>query len=57
MLGSLLSAAFIRIESNSKDSVLLPALVELRYPTEQGSEAAVEFAIKPENLHAANDHT
>ena len=45
------------IESNSKDSVLLPALVELRYPTGQGSETAVEFAIKPENLHDANDHT
>jgi pimeloyl-ACP methyl ester carboxylesterase len=45
------------IESNSKDSVLLPALVELRYPTGEGSETAVEFAIKPENLHDANDHT
>jgi pimeloyl-ACP methyl ester carboxylesterase len=45
------------IERNSKDSVLLPALVELRYPTGQGSETAVEFAIKPENLHDANDHT
>ena len=45
------------IESNSKYSMLLPALVELRYPTGQGSETAVEFAIKPESLHAANDHT
>jgi pimeloyl-ACP methyl ester carboxylesterase len=45
------------IESNSKDSMLLPALVELRYPTGQGSETAVEFAIKPENLHDKNDHT
>jgi pimeloyl-ACP methyl ester carboxylesterase len=45
------------IESNSKDSVLNTALVELRYPTVQGSETAVEFAIKPENLHDANDHT
>jgi pimeloyl-ACP methyl ester carboxylesterase len=45
------------IESNSKDSMLLPALVELRYPTGQGSETAVRFAIKPENLHDANDHT
>ena len=44
------------IESNFKASVLLPALVELRYPTGQGSETAVEFAIKPENLHDANDH-
>jgi pimeloyl-ACP methyl ester carboxylesterase len=41
------------IESNSRDSVLLPALDELRYPTGQGSETAVEFAIKPENYHDA----
>ena len=41
------------IESGSKDSVLLPALVELRYPTGQGSETAVEFAIRPESLHDA----
>ena len=45
------------IDRYSKDSVLLPALVELRYPTAQGSETAVRFAIKPENLHDANDHT
>ena len=36
------------IESNSKDSVPFLALVELRYPTSQGLETAVEFAIKPE---------
>jgi pimeloyl-ACP methyl ester carboxylesterase len=41
------------IESGSKDSVLLPALDELRYPTGQGSETAVEFAIKPESYHDA----
>ena len=41
------------IESGSKDSVLLPALVALQYPTGQGSETAVEFAIKPENIHDA----
>jgi pimeloyl-ACP methyl ester carboxylesterase len=34
------------IESNTRDSVLLPALVPLQYPTGQGSETAVEFAIK-----------
>jgi pimeloyl-ACP methyl ester carboxylesterase len=41
------------IESNSRDSVLLPALDALQYPTGQGSETAVEFAIKPENYHDA----
>jgi pimeloyl-ACP methyl ester carboxylesterase len=41
------------IESGSKDSVLLPALDALRYPTGQGSETAVEFAIKPEYIHEA----
>jgi pimeloyl-ACP methyl ester carboxylesterase len=35
------------IESNSKDSMLLPALVELRYPTGQGSETAVELRSSP----------
>ena len=41
------------IESDSKDSVLNTALVPLQYPTGQGSETAVEFAIKPENYHDA----
>ena len=41
------------IESNSRDSVLLPALIQLQYPTGQGEETAVEFAIKPENIHDA----
>src|SRR5215217_5354552 len=41
------------IESNTRDSVLLPALVPLQYPTGQGSETAVEFAIKPEDIHDA----
>src|ERR671913_1062802 len=35
------------IEGNSRDSVLLPALIQLQYPTGQGEETAVEFAIKP----------
>ena len=35
------------IESNSKDSMLLPALVELRYSTGQGSETAVELRSSP----------
>jgi pimeloyl-ACP methyl ester carboxylesterase len=41
------------IESNSRDSVLLPALDALQYPTGQGEETAVEFAIKLENYHDA----
>jgi len=41
------------IESNSRDSVLLPALDALQYPTGEGEETAVEFAIKPENYHDA----
>ena len=41
------------IEQGSKDSVLLPALDQLRYPTGRGSETAVEFAIKPESYHDA----
>jgi pimeloyl-ACP methyl ester carboxylesterase len=41
------------IESNSKDSVLNTALVPLQYPTGQGAETAVEFAIDPEKFHDA----
>ena len=41
------------IENNSRDSVLLPALIQLQYPTGQGEETAAEFAIKPENIHDA----
>jgi pimeloyl-ACP methyl ester carboxylesterase len=39
------------IASRSQDSVVFPALVELQYPTGEGEETAVEFAIKPENIH------
>jgi len=39
------------IENNTRDSVLLQALDALQYPTGQGEETAVEFAIKPENIH------
>jgi pimeloyl-ACP methyl ester carboxylesterase len=35
------------VEASSKDSVLNSALVPLKYPTGQGSETAVEFAIEP----------
>ncbi len=41
------------IESGSKDSVLNTALMPLQYPTGQGSETAVEFAIDPEKFHDA----
>ena len=41
------------IEQDSKDSVLNTALVPLQYPTGQGTETAVEFAIDPEKFHDA----
>ena len=39
------------IESDSRDSVLMAALMPLQYPTGQGEETAVEFAIDPEKFH------
>src|ERR671920_1419216 len=39
------------IASNSRDSVVLPALVELQYPTGEGQETGVEFTIDPEKFH------
>ena len=41
------------VESTSKDSVLNAALVPLHYPTGQGAQTAVEFAINPAHLHDA----
>src|SRR5712692_4121011 len=41
------------VESGSKDSVLSSALVPLHYPTGQGAETAVEFAINPAQLQDA----
>jgi len=41
------------IEADSKDSVLNSALVPLQYPTGQGTETAVEFAIDPDKFHDA----
>jgi pimeloyl-ACP methyl ester carboxylesterase len=38
-------------ESGSKDSVLSSALVPLHYPTGQGTETAVEFAVNPARFH------
>src|SRR5947209_7904572 len=43
----------IEAESTSKDSVLSTVLVPLQYPTGQGAETAVEFAINPANFHDA----
>ncbi len=43
----------IDIESDSKDSVLNTALMQLQYPTGEGSETAVEFAIDPAQFHDA----
>jgi len=39
------------IASNSKDSVVYPTLRPLQYPTGEGQETAVEFAIDPEKFH------
>src|ERR687898_909924 len=39
------------IASNSRDSVVLPALIELQYPTGEGQETTVEFTIDPEKFH------
>lgn len=41
------------VESTSKDSILNAALVPLHYPTGQGAETAVEFAIQPTHLQEA----
>lgn len=41
------------IEQDSKDSVLTTALMQLQYPTGEGEEKAVEFAIDPEKFHDA----
>src|SRR2546430_8822109 len=41
------------VESGSKDNVLSSAPVPLHYPTGQGAETAVEFAINPARFHDA----
>jgi pimeloyl-ACP methyl ester carboxylesterase len=41
------------VESGSKDSVLMTALVPLQYPIGDGTETAVEFAIDPAEFHEA----
>jgi pimeloyl-ACP methyl ester carboxylesterase len=60
VVGLIFVAAFARDEgeqlgavaSGSKDSVLNTAQVSLRYPTGNGGETAVEFAIHPSKVHA-----
>ena len=42
-----------RWRTGSKDSVLNSALVPLHYPSANGGEPAVEFAIDPEKFHEA----
>jgi len=41
------------VESTSKDSVLMPALLPLQYPTGDGAATATEFAIDPAQFHDA----
>jgi pimeloyl-ACP methyl ester carboxylesterase len=41
------------VENTSKDSVLNAALVPLHYPTGQGAQTAVEFAINPAHIREA----
>jgi pimeloyl-ACP methyl ester carboxylesterase len=41
------------VESGSKDSILSSAQVALKYPTGQGTQTAVEFAINPAHFHEA----
>ena len=43
----------LAIEEDSRDSVLLTALVPLQYPTGNGTETATEFAINPEKIQEA----
>jgi pimeloyl-ACP methyl ester carboxylesterase len=43
----------IEIENDSKDSVLNTSLMPLQYPTGEGEETAVEFAIDPAKFHDA----
>src|SRR3712207_1006938 len=41
------------IEADSKDSVLTTVLLQWRYPTGEGDETEIEFAIDPERFHDA----
>jgi pimeloyl-ACP methyl ester carboxylesterase len=41
------------VETDSEDSILMSALVPLHYPTAEGDDPGVEFAIDPARLRAA----
>lgn len=43
----------LAIEGNSRDSILVTALLPLQYPTGQDDETAVEFVIDPAKFHEA----
>ncbi len=43
----------VEVESGSRDSVLNTILMPLQYPTGEGEQTAVEFAIDPEKFHDA----
>lgn len=43
----------LEVEQDSRDSVLLTALVPLQYPTGNGTETATEFAIDPAKIQEA----
>jgi pimeloyl-ACP methyl ester carboxylesterase len=43
----------LAIEGNSRDSILVTALLPLQYPTGQDDETAVEFVINPAKYHEA----
>jgi pimeloyl-ACP methyl ester carboxylesterase len=43
----------LEVEQNSRDSVLLTALMPLQYPTGNGTETATEFAIIPDKVAEA----
>src|SRR5215216_2974450 len=59
VLGLVYVAAFVpdegeplgAIASNSKDSVVVPTLIPLQYPTGEGQETATEFTIDPDKFH------
>ncbi|HEX5165524.1 MAG TPA: alpha/beta hydrolase [Thermomicrobiales bacterium] len=43
----------LEIESDSRDSVLVSALLQYQYPTEPGAETVVEFVVDPDKFHEA----
>jgi pimeloyl-ACP methyl ester carboxylesterase len=61
VVGLVFVAAFVpdegeqlgEVASTSKDAILGPALMPLRYPTGQSSETAMEFTVDPAKIHDA----